>query len=269
MLLNLTKFRLLVFGLTLILLALPAFAQPKPEAPFKIGESATFEAKFSRTLVPPLTVGDLFFSVLAAPEGSKGSFLIKGEAKSRGIVKLFGSDIAIKVESTVDNDKFRVLKTVKHDVQGDRVRDSEATFDYRTNRVSYIETDPKDPARRPYQLAGSIPEIAHDVLSGIYSLRLIPLSVGKTFELTVSDSGLVYTVPVRVTARERQKNIEKKVWTYKIEPEIFGEKRPFPGKGKLTIWLTEDAQRIPVRALLNFNLGKVDIRLKKYVPGTN
>lgn len=269
MLLNLTKFRLLVLGLTMLFFASPVLAQLKQELPFKVGESAMYEAKFSRTLVPPLTVGHLIFSVVDVPDGSKGRFVIKGEAKSRGIVKLFGSDIAITVESTVDGENFRILKTVKHDVQGDRVRDSEATFDYKTKRVSYIETDPKDPASRPYQIAGTIPEVAHDVLSGIYSMRLMTLAVGKTFNITVSDSGLVYTVPVKVTARERQKNIEEKVWTYRIEPEIFGEKRPFPGKGKLTIWISEDAQRIPVRALLNFNLGKVDIRLKKYSPTGN
>lgn len=257
-----------MLGSALLLLAAPlsVFAQ---NSPFKVGESATYEAKFSRALVPPLTIGDLFFSVLAVPEGSKGSLVIKGEAKSRGIVKLFGSDIAIKVESTVDGEKFRILKTEKHDVQGDRVRDSEAIFNYRTNRVSYIETDPNDPARRPYQLAGTIQEITHDVLSGIYAMRMMPLAVGKNFEMTVSDSGLVYTIPVRVTAREKQKGNDNKVWTYKIEPEIFGEKRPFPGKGKLTLWISDDAQRIPIRALLNFNLGKVDIRLRKYSAGAN
>jgi hypothetical protein len=265
---SLAKFRLVMFGIVFLLIPSSLIAQNDDQLapPFKVGETAVYEAKFSRALVPPLTVGDLFFTVMEAPQNSGSRFVIKGEAQSRGIVKLFGRKVSIRVESTVADGKFRIVKTVKHDDQGDRVRDSEAFFDYKAKKVFYEERDPKDPARRPYQLAASIPETAHDVLSGIYILRMMPLAVGKTFNLTVSDSGLVFTIPVKVTGRERQKDVENKVWAWRIEPEIFGDKRPFPGKGKLTIWVTDDARRLPVRALLNLDIGKIDVRIKKYNP---
>jgi Protein of unknown function (DUF3108) len=263
--LDLAKYLLVLLAATLLFFPVSLDAQVKSDmtVPFKAGETVTYEAKFSRPLVPPLTVGDLSFTVLQAPSNSSGTFLIKGEAQSRGIVKMFGNKVSIKIESTIEAEKFRVLNTVKHDDQGERVRDGEATFDYRSRKVTYIETDPNDPARRPYQLAGSIVDVTHDVISGLYSLRLMPLTVGRSFELTVSDSGLVYKIPVSVTAREQQKSLDKKVWTYRVEPEIFGDKRPFAGKGKLVIWITEDASRLPVRALINMKLGKIDVRLKK------
>lgn len=264
--LYLAKYLLVILWATL--LSFPSFiqAQAKNETvvPFKKGESLTYEAKFSRPLVPPLTVGDLSFTVLETPTSSSKVFLIKGEAQSRGIVKMFGNKVFIRIESAIDGEKFRILKTVKHDEQGDRIRDGEAIFDYRSHKVTYIETDPVDPARRSYQLAGTISEITHDVLSGLYSLRLVPLTVGKSFELTVSDSGLVYKIPIKVTARERQKGVDgKKIWTYRVEPEIFGDNRPFAGRGSLVIWVMEDALRIPVRALISLNIGKIDVRLKK------
>ncbi len=259
--------RYLLVILAAIFLSLPVSlrAQPNsdPAVPFKKGETVTYEAKFSRPLVPPLTVGDLAFTVLESPQSPGGAFLIKGEAQSRGIVKMFGKQVFIRVTSTIDAARFRALNTEKRDEQGERIREGEATFDYKSNKVIYRETDPNDPARRPYQLAGSIADITHDVISGLYSLRLIPLAVGKNFEMTVSDSGLVYTIPVKIIARELQKGIDGKVWTYRVEPEIFGDKRPFAGKGKLTIWIMEDASRIPVRALISFKLGKIDVRIKK------
>jgi hypothetical protein len=58
------------------------------------------------------------------------------------------------------------------------------------------------------------------LITGIYTLRRLPLAVGKTFELKVSDSGLIYKIPVRVTAREEQKTILGKVWCFRVEPQV-------------------------------------------------
>ncbi len=238
----------------------PAFAS---RAPFQVGEVLTYEAKFNRALVPPFTVGDLSFSVVESPHAAGGIFLIKSEAQSRGMAKLFGKNILQKLESRVDGDRFRILRSIKYDQQDNRIRSSESIFDYEEGKVTYTETDPNDPARRPYQLASSIPDTAYDIVSGVYALRMMPLAVGKTFDITVSDSGLVYTVPVTVTARERQKSIYGKVWTFRVEPQIFGEKRPFNQKGKMVIWIMDDERRIPVRAEISASIGRLDVKLKK------
>lgn len=269
----------LLLSFTLLLLFLPSVSQtqnnpasaaanpPLPvfasRAPFQVGEVLTYEAKFNRALVPPLTVGDLTFSVVESPHGAGGIFLIKSEAQSRGVAKLFGKNIVQKLESRVDGDNFRILRSVKYDQQDDRIRSSESVFNYQEGKVIFTETDPTDPARRPYQLAASIPDITYDIVTGIYAIRMMPLAVGKTFDVTVSDSGLVYTVPVTVTARERQKSIYGKVWTFRIEPQIFGEKRPFNQKGKMVIWIMDDERRIPVRAEISASIGRLDVKLKK------
>jgi hypothetical protein len=233
------------------------------DVPFRAGEVLVYEAKFNRTLVPPLTIGDLTFSVVESPDGSGNRYLIRSEAQSRGVAKLFGKNIVQKLESDIDGEKFRSLRSVKYDEQGERVRNSESVFDYEQGKVTYTETNPNDPARRPYQLASSIPEVACDVVVGVYSLRMLPLAVGKTFYVTISDSGLVYEIPVKVTARERQKSILGKVWTYRVEPDVFGDKRPLAGKGKMVIWIMDDARRIPVRSEITASIGRIDVKLKK------
>jgi len=238
-------------------------------APFRAGEVLVYEAKFNRMLVPPFTIGDLTFSVVESPDGSRNRFLIRSEAQSRGVAKLFGKKIVQKLESDVDGEKFRSLRSVKYDEQGERVRNSESVFDYTAGKVTYTETNPSDPARRPYRLASSIPDVACDVVVGVYSLRMLPLAVGKTFYITVSDSGLVYTIPVKVTARERQKSILGKVWTYRVEPDVFGDKRPLTGKGKMALWIMDDPRRIPVRAEITASIGRIDVKLKKITSPAN
>jgi len=166
------------------------------------------------------------------------------------------------MQTSIDSDNFRAMRTVKHDVQKERVRDSEALFDYRQRRVTYIETDPREPMRPPRRIASEIDDVSHDLISGIYSLRLMPLTVGKTFRMSVSDSGLVYDIPVRITGREQQKTILGKLWCFRIEPEIFGPNRLIEREGGMTIWITDDARRLPIRSIVNSPYGRIDIRLK-------
>ena len=263
-----TLFILGVIALTLP----PAFAQSnggvvangavvkKLTTPFVDGETLTYEGKISK-VIRGIAIADLTLTLAKAPDGE--DFLVKAEAKSKGtLLKLFRFSFLQEIKSSIDSENFRVVRTVKHDVQKERVRDSEALFDYGERRVTYVETDPNEPMRPPRRIASEIDDVSHDLISGLYSLRLMPLAVGKTFRMSVSDSGLVYDIPVRVTAREQQKTVFGKQWCFRIEPEVFGPNRLIEREGSMTIWITEDARRLPVRSVVNSPYGKIDIRLK-------
>jgi hypothetical protein len=227
--------------------------------PFAAGETLTYEGKVSK-IIQGIAVADLTFTVNNA---ESGNLLITAEARSKGsLLKLFRYSFTQQMNSTIDGGEFRAVRTNKHDVQKDRVRDSEALFDYRIDRVTYVETDPKEPMRPPRTIASSIEDTTHDLVSGIYALRLLPLGVGKTFNLDVSDSGLVYTIPVKVAAREKQKTILGTVMCFRVEPEVFGPNRMIEREGSMQIWITDDARRVPVRSVVNTNIGKIDIRLR-------
>lgn len=229
-------------------------------APFLDGETLTYEGKISR-IIRGITIADLTLTLARKP--GSDDYLIKAEARSKGtLLKLFRFSFLQQVESSIDSDNFRAVKTVKHDVQKERVRDSEALFDYRERRVTYVETDPNEPMRPPRRIASEIEDTSHDLISGIYSLRMMPLAIGKTFRMSVSDSGLVYDVPIRVTAREQQKTIFGKKWCFRVEPEVFGPNRLIEREGSMIIWITDDARRLPVRSQVNSPYGKIEIKLK-------
>jgi len=233
-------------------------AQTKP---FNIGETLTYEGKFSK-IIQGIAVADLTFSLTKAPDDD--NYLIKTEAKSKGsLLKLFRFSFLQNYRSTVDSRNFRVLKTEKNDVQKERVRLSEAVFDYEEKQVTFSETNPKEPMRAPRKIASEIRGDVHDMVSGIYALRLLPLAVGKVFELTISDSGLVYKVPVRVTARESQRTVLGKVMCFRVEPEVFGNNRLIEQDGSMIIWITDDTRRIPVRSQIKSNIGKIEVKLKQ------
>jgi len=233
-----------------------------------VGEMLTYEAKVDKIL-RGITVAELTFAATSEPASNQ--IVIKSAAVSKGtLLKLFRFSFLQEYESTLDLNRFRILKTTKHDVQKQRVRDSEAVFDYAQRMVTFIETDPKDSMRPPRRIASEIGEQVYDMISAIYAVRLLPLAVGQKLEFSVSDSGLVYKVPFTVTAREVQKTVFGKISCFRVEPEIFGTGRLIEQKGKMVIWMTEDARHVPVRAQVETSLGEANIKLKSYlkpVPG--
>jgi hypothetical protein len=243
----------------LLTLAFSVTVLAQTPAPFAPGESLIYEAKFNKfKLVIP--AADL---VLSVDKGGGDDLLFSAEAKSKGtLLKVARFSFLQKVESTVDDEAFRVIKTVKHDVQKERIRNSEALFDYGDKRVTYTESDPNSPMKAPRRIASDLEGTTHDLISGVYSLRMLPLAVGKKFELRISDSGLVYTVPVRVTAREMQKTEIGNVMCFRVEPEVFGNGRMIESKGSMIIWITDDVRRIPVRSQVNAPVGKIEIKIR-------
>ncbi|MBX7172565.1 MAG: DUF3108 domain-containing protein [Pyrinomonadaceae bacterium] len=231
--------------------------------PYIDGEVMNYEGNLNKLVFRGISVANLTFTTSKAENGK--DYLVKAEAISKGtLLKLFRFSFLYRVTSTIDSERFVALKTVKRDEQGDRVRDSEANFDYTEKKVTYVETDPKDSARPPRRIASAIEDETHDLISGIYILRSMPLAVGNSFALNISDSGLVYKVPVNITKKEMQNTIFGKVMCFRIEPQVFGKGRMIESDGSMIIWITDDNRRLPVRANLNTSIGKVDVKLKKY-----
>ncbi len=243
-----------------------AFSQPSPATPVFSGsvfngETIVYEGKLDKFI--DISVAELTFRSRTAPGSS--DLIIDAHAVSKGtLLRLFRYSFLQKYESTIDLSSFRILRTTKHDVQKERVRNGEAIFDYKEKRVTYVETDPKDNMRPPRRIASEIADQVYDMISAIYAVRLERLSVGKRMDLTVSDSGLVYKVPLTVVARQQQKTKIGRMWTYRVEPDIFGPGKLIEQKGKMRIWMTEDPRHIPVRAEIDTQFGKIEIKLKSY-----
>jgi hypothetical protein len=234
--------------------------------PYFAGESLVFEGKFKK-LGLSFSIAEMQFTVSERPDS--GTFYILSEARSKGtLTRLFNFKFYQKIESTINARTLQIVKSVKRDEQRDRIRESQADFDYGMNRVTWVETNPNEPTKPPKRVASTITPETQDLVSGVFVLRGKTLAAGKKYVFRITDSGLVYEVPVKITGREKQKTLFGKVWCWKVEPEIFGDGRIIEQKGSLTIWITADDKRVPVRAKLKTELGRVDIRLIRYVSAT-
>lgn len=244
---------------------------------FEGGEELTYVAEFSRLLIKKMDVADFRFSAnrqepvqkssasgtssLAAPPYS---LKLTGDISSKGFLsKLFNLTFRQRVESLVEPTAFTVLQTKRRDEQGKRVRVSETTYD--RGKLFWIERDPNNPARVPRTATVSFTGQVQDVLSAVYYLRTQPLEMGRSFEITLSDSGRVFQVPVRVVEKKRMKTVLGRVEVVRVDPQVYGPQGMIAGKGQFSIWLTNDSRRIPVSAKIKTEYGTIDITLRKIV----
>ncbi|HXD32625.1 MAG TPA: DUF3108 domain-containing protein [Pyrinomonadaceae bacterium] len=268
----------------LVLLLSSAFliavrAQQPAVRPFGPGEQLIYKAEVSRSLLKKIDVATFKFQVEAAPmkhhgrdaratldgtlEGTPALRFIGDVASEGFFTKLFNLKFHQHVESTVDPESLAVRKTVKLDEQGKRVRASEAVFDSKTNKVTWVERDPNDPTRPERILSSDFTGTVQDVVSAIYYLRTQKLEPGTSFEMELSDSGRVYKVPVRVLEKKRMKTVLGKHEAVNVVPQLFGEGGLLNRSGQLSIWLTDDSRHIPVKAQLKGDFGTFDITLKQ------
>ena len=230
---------------------------------FELGEELHFEAEFSRALLRNIDVADLKFRAESKPY----ALTFSADVSSKGFfARLFNLKFRERVESTVEPMSFTVEKTTILDEQGKRVRTTESTFDRSQGKMTWTLRDPNNPDAEPRRAIADFSGQLQDVLSAIYFIRTQPLAVGKTFEVFVGDGGKVYKIPVKVVEKKRMKTILGRVNVLRVNPELFGPERLIDNeKGEFSIWITDDAQHIPVGGRVKTDYGTFDIKLKRIV----
>jgi hypothetical protein len=270
------RFPFVVVGLLLcaiLFVSAPASDNKRRDAgklPFEPAEELVYDGEFSRAFLRGINVAELRFTASRIQISHTKSSNVKAtslrftlDAVTKGLLrKLFGLNFRQHIESTVEPSSFSVLQTTKLDEQGKRKRTSEAIFDKTAGKVVWTERDPNDPTREPRVVTNQINGAVQDIASAFYFLRTQPLILGKRFEILISDSGQVYRIPFTVSEKKMIKTVLGRVQTLKVDPEIFGEGRLLRGKGKMSIWFTEDSRHIPVKARINNEMGTIDIKLK-------
>jgi Protein of unknown function (DUF3108) len=238
--------------------------------PFSSGEELVYQAEFNKGLLHGVDVAEFRFKVTSVPVISRGITAedlavlgLVGDVASKGLFpRIAGFRFHQHVESIVDLQPFTVLRTHKLDEQGKRVRASEAVFDHEARKVTWTERDPNQ-SQPPRTSAIDFSEPIQDILTVIYFLRTQKLEVGKSFDVPVSDSGRVFRFSVAVVERKQINTVLGRVSAVRVDPALFGENGLVRSRGSLSIWITEDSRRLPVKAQLKVDIGTFEIKLKR------
>jgi hypothetical protein len=244
--------------------------------PFVPSEEMVYEAEYTRAILRGINIAELRFKaqrptpsgVAVEGEGQGAApapLVLTTDVVSKGFfTKLFGMSFKFHAESQVEPNDFYALRTIRKEEQGKRVRTSEAVFDQESKKVEFTERDPNNAEAAPRVITAALEGPTQDIVSAIYFLRTLPLTPGQSLTIAISDSGRVYQVPATVVAeKKKMKSVLGKVEVVRIDVELFGPGRPVEeGKGKMSIWVTNDDRRVPVKARLSHDIGTLDINLK-------
>jgi hypothetical protein len=271
------KCRRLMAGVAFVLLLLASAAklglaqEPGTNAlPFSRGEELFYRAEFTRGLLRGIDVAEFRFKADSkhanqknGSAGDPATISLMGDVISKGLfVRVAGFHFHQHVESVVDPKPFVAMRTSKLYEQGKRARFSEAVFDHQAHKVTWSERDPNQ-SGAPAITTLDFSEPIQDVLTVIYFLRTQRLEVGKSLEIPITDSGRVFSMSVAVIERKRIDTVLGRVNAFRVEPAMFGAANLSRSRGQLSIWITDDDRRLPVRAQLRVDIGTFDIKLKR------
>ncbi len=163
-----------------------------------------------------------------------------------------------EIETIIDRVTFSTLHYRKLLHEGKRNKD---------------ETTVIDPAKRLAVHRGdefyTVPTPVFDPLSLIYHFRRLDLTPGMVHRFPVFADGKLYTLEATVGERETLITPAGTFKTVVVQPHMEAGGIFRDDKGKLTIWYTDDARRLPVRISSEVKIGTITATLRAVKSGAS
>ncbi len=112
----------------------------------------------------------------------------------------------------------------------------------------------------------TIPQYTQDVASAIYYMRTLDYanaSVGTTYPIDVYLDNKIYNLNVKYVGKEVIKSDIGKIRCFEIKPQLVVD-RVFKRTDAMTVWVTDDENKIPVRIQTDIRVGSLKVDLVKY-----
>ncbi len=127
-------------------------------------------------------------------------------------------------------------------------------------RVEFIRYKEDMSIRKQKKYPVKIPANVFDILSSFYFIRTQPLQVGQSVFLSSHSQKKVYDLEIKVHRRETINVVAGTFRCLVVEPLLKGD-GIFKQKGRLLIWLTDDALKIPVQMTSAVAIGHITSEL--------
>ncbi len=222
-----------------------------PAVPFSPGELLEFSIDYG-----PVNAGEASLEVRdVLDSGGRSCYRVESKARSNRVFSAFYM-VRDKVVSHIDRETLFTRYFSKRLREGDYRKNVVIRFDHDAGLARYADG-------RELEIEPG----CHDILSAFYYVRTLDFSGAGTHSIYTHSSHKNYYLEVIVHGRETVKVPAGTFDCWKIEPIILGEGL-FQFEGKLTIWLTADARRMPVLMKTKVKVGAIDASLKSYTAGT-
>lgn len=218
--------------------------------PFAVGERLTYDVSWSTYA----TAGTLTLDVKGRTgTGAQQAYAVVAEAQPTPLLSRLYT-LYYKAETFIDPGTMLPHRNSIFSREGHRQRTRNTRFD-RPTRTAHFE-----------QVGGikkqfAVPASVQDALSVIYLVRTAALRPGAVFKTPVVDGWHVYTALLSVSAPEPVETGIGTIRAYRITPKVTDEEGNVEER-RMTLWVSEDARRLPVRMEAELMVGKFAVTLR-------
>ncbi len=168
--------------------------------------------------------------------------------------------------SSLFNEQLCASSTLMRAHEAKKRRETRVTFNHPPGKASLVERDTaRDAVVSTREI--DVPPCVHDVLAGLARLRLAAPEIGQSAEYPISDGKKSASARIAALGRERVKTPAGEFNAIRYEAFLFNDVL-YRRKGRLFVWISDDARRLPVqiRIQLPFYIGTVTLKLEKREP---
>jgi hypothetical protein len=240
-----------IAAILLLLIAGNAFSQNA----FSVGELFKFRIHYG-----VVNAGYATLEVQEAVKNNKKVYHVVGKGYTTGMTKFFFK-VEDLYESYFDKTTGQPYQSVRRIDEGGYKKDQESFFNQANNTVT--AKDYKHKTQKTF----TVPENVQDIVSTFYYLRNNPkvdkMAVGESISVDMFFDDEVTKFKLKFLGRE---NISTKFGT--ISTMIF---RPYVQSGRvfkeqesLTVWISDDENKVPIRIKAELAVGSLKADLEEY-----
>jgi len=217
---------------------------PFADRAFDVGERLVFSVRYG-----PIRAGTATMAIEGIEVvGGDSCYHVVTTAESNDFFSTFFY-VRDQVESFISMKDLRPRRFVKDLLEGNYQNRQVIEFDGRNNLAVYED--------------GQVVEVlpgTHDILSAFYDVRARRLQVGDEIFLDCHADRKNYPLNTRVLSRETVEVPAGKFDCLLVEP-ILRTPGLFKHEGTLSIWLTDDERKIPVKMSSSLPIGAISVLL--------
>lgn len=231
----------------------PVVPEPPPPGPlpFAAGEQASYKVTWDGPM-GKVEAGTIELNVEDASPGAALRLRVRART-AEWISRFFEADDEFSSDVSGDLMSIRHVRKLR---EGRRKVDDESVFDRQAHQVRWTEE-----GKPPLRLWPG----ARDPVAAFYYLRTLPLSPGTRLQIPVNDNGRNLSLDVKVDGVERIQSGGRQQDALKVTP-VMRQRVARRAAPDITVWLSQDAHRLPLAAEYRAGFGAVRLELQNYTP---
>src|SRR5690554_4948114 len=225
------------------------------QAAFKTGEYFKFQVSYGI-----INAGVATLELKETTLNDKKVYHAKGLGKTTGISKLFFK-VHDDYQSYFDIKTGQPYRFIRNINEGGYTRNQEGFVNYNNNTI--LLKDHKNSSESSHKIHSKI----QDVVSSFYYLRnnekLNTMKKGETIKIDMFFDDEIFNFKLKFIGFEEIKTKFGTINTMKFRPYVQSG-RVFKEKESLTIWISNDKNRIPIRIQASLAVGSLKAELIEY-----